>query len=111
MLLSFVGQGLTGKQVQEALDLASITTNKNTVPFDPQPPLVTSGIRIGTPAVTTRGMKEADMTQIAILIDRVIKNLENQQVIAEVKAEVEKLCHRFPLYQERIDKDMPAPVA
>ncbi len=111
MLLSFVGQGLTGKQVQEALDLASITTNKNTVPFDPQPPLVTSGIRIGTPAVTTRGMKEPEMKQIAGFIDRVIKNVENQQVFAEVKADVEKLCDRFPLYQERIDHDMPTPTA
>jgi glycine hydroxymethyltransferase len=111
MLLSFVGRGLTGKQVQEALDLASITTNKNTVPFDPQPPLVTSGIRIGTPAVTTRGMKEPEMKQIAAFIDRVIKNLDSQQVMAEVKADVEKLCDRFPLYQERIDHDMPTPVA
>ncbi len=111
MLLSFVGQGLTGKQVQEALDLSSITTNKNTVPFDPQPPLVTSGIRIGTPAVTTRGMKEPEMKQIAGFIDRVIKNVENQQVFAEVKADVEKLCDRFPLYQERIDHDMPTPIA
>jgi glycine hydroxymethyltransferase len=111
MLLSFVGQGLTGKQVQEALDLASITTNKNTVPFDPQPPLVTSGIRIGTPAVTTRGMKEPEMKQIAGFIDRVIKNVENPQVFAEVKADVEKLCDRFPLYQERIDHDMPTPMA
>ena len=111
MLLSFVGQGLTGKQVQEALDLASITTNKNTVPFDPQPPLVTSGIRIGTPAVTTRGMKEPEMKQIAGFIDRVIKNVENQQVFAEVKADVEKLCDRFPLYQERIDHDLPTPIA
>jgi len=111
MLLSFVGQGLTGKQVQEALDLASITTNKNTVPFDPQPPLVTSGIRIGTPAITTRGMKEPEMKQIAGFIDRVIKNVENQQVFAEVKADVEKLCDRFPLYQERIDHDMPTPTA
>jgi glycine hydroxymethyltransferase len=110
MLLSFVGQGLTGKQVQEALDLASITTNKNTVPFDPQPPLVTSGIRIGTPAVTTRGMKEPEMKQIAGFIDRVIKNVENQQVFAEVKADVEKLCDRFPLYAERIDHDLPTPV-
>jgi glycine hydroxymethyltransferase len=111
MLLSFVGQGLTGKQVQEALDLASITTNKNTVPFDPQPPLVTSGIRIGTPAVTTRGMKEPEMKQIAGFIDRVIKNVANPQVFAEVKADVEKLCDRFPLYAERIDHDLPAPVA
>ncbi len=110
MLLSFVGEGLTGKQVQEALDLASITTNKNTVPFDPQPPLVTSGIRIGTPAITTRGMKEPEMKAIAGFIDRVIKNLNSPDVIAGVKADVEKLCNRFPLYLERIDKDIPAQV-
>ena len=110
MLLSFVGKGLTGKQVQEALDLASITTNKNTVPFDPQPPLVTSGIRIGTPAVTTRGMKEAEMRHIADLIHKVISNLDNTTIIAEVKSDVERLCMRFPQYQERIDKGTPLPV-
>lgn len=109
LLLSFVKQGLTGKQVQEALDVASITTNKNTVPFDPQPPLVTSGIRIGTPAVTTRGMKEQEMIQIAHLIDRVIKHLDDESVISQVRAEVETLCDRFPLYTELIDRDVAIP--
>ncbi|MCK4856576.1 MAG: serine hydroxymethyltransferase, partial [candidate division Zixibacteria bacterium] len=105
MLLSFVGQEITGKEVEKALDKASITTNKNAVPFDPQPPLVTSGIRLGTPAVTTRGMREAEMRQIARMIDRVIKNLGNESVYAEVKQEAETLCDRFPLYHERIDRE------
>ncbi len=101
LLLSFVDRGMTGKQVEEGLDRAGITTNKNTVPFDPQPPLVTSGIRIGAPAVTTRGMKEPEMRQIAALIDRAIKNLDNESELAQVKGDVEKLCDRFPLYPER----------
>ncbi len=111
MLLSFVERGLTGKQVEEALDQAGITTNKNTVPFDPQPPLVTSGIRIGTPAVTTRGMKEADVKQVAGFIDRVINNLEKSDTLTEVKADVEALCDRFPLYEELIDEEAGSPVA
>lgn len=110
LLLSFVEKGLTGKQVQEALDLASITTNKNTIPFDPQPPLVTSGIRIGTPAITTRGMKEPEMKQIAGLIDKVIKNLDNEAVLAQVKKDVEHLCDKFPLYTDRMDRDIEVPV-
>ena len=110
LLLSFAAMGLTGKQVQEALDVASITTNKNTIPFDPQPPLVTSGIRIGTPAITTRGMKEAEMKQVAALIDKVIKNLDNEAVLGQVKSDVEHLCDRFPLYLNRMDKDVAIPV-
>jgi len=108
MLLSFVEKGITGKEVENTLDEASITTNKNTVPFDPQPPLVTSGIRIGTPAVTTRGMKEPEMRQIAGLIDKVIKNLGNETIIAEVKSEVEQLCARFPLYHDRLNSSVLA---
>lgn len=104
MLLSFIDKNITGKEVEKALDASSMTTNKNAVPFDPQPPLVTSGIRIGTPAVTTRGMGPEEMKQIARLIDKVIKNLGNESVYAEVKADVEKLCGRFPLYHERIDE-------
>lgn len=111
MLLSFVEREMTGKQVEEALDQAGITTNKNTVPFDPQPPLVTSGIRIGTPAVTTRGMVEADVRKVAGFIDRVVNNIENANVIAEVKTEVEALCNRFPLYQELLDKEAASPMA
>lgn len=106
MLLSFVDQEITGKEVEKALDAASITTNKNAVPFDPQPPLVTSGIRIGTPAVTTRGMREPEMREIANLIDKVIKNLGNEDVYVEVRGEVEKLCERFPLYHNLMDQEV-----
>ncbi len=109
MLLSFVDRGLTGKQVEETLDRAGITTNKNTIPFDPQPPLVTSGIRIGAPAVTTRGMKEPEMKQIAALIDRAVNNLDNEEALKKVRADVETLCDRFPLYAERIDSDVVMP--
>jgi len=102
MLVSFIEKGITGKAVQESLDRAQITVNKNAVPFDPQKPLVTSGIRIGTPAVTTRGMKEREMEQIADMIDRVIKNLGNDSVERAVADEVLALCKRFPLYQSRL---------
>ncbi|MFH2056244.1 MAG: serine hydroxymethyltransferase [bacterium] len=105
MLLSFVDQGITGKDVEHALDASSITTNKNGVPFDPQPPLVTSGIRVGTPAVTTRGMREPEMRQIAQFIDRVIKNLGDEDVYAAVRDDVAKLCKRFPLYHNLLDQE------
>ncbi|MCK4656538.1 MAG: serine hydroxymethyltransferase, partial [candidate division Zixibacteria bacterium] len=102
LLLSFLDKDFSGKKVEKALDASNITTNKNTVPFDTRKPFVTSGIRIGTPAVTTRGMKEDEMRQIAQLIDRVINNLKNEDVYAEVRDEVKKLCARFPLYHERL---------
>jgi glycine hydroxymethyltransferase len=100
MLLSFIGQGMTGKQVENALEKAAITVNKNTVPFDPEKPFVTSGIRIGTPAVTTRGMGMEEMKQIGLMISKVIKNRKDEAVIAEVRKEVSALCERFPLYPE-----------
>ncbi|MDZ7370077.1 MAG: serine hydroxymethyltransferase, partial [candidate division KSB1 bacterium] len=75
-----------------------ITANKNMVPFDDQSPFVTSGIRLGTPALTTRGMREAEMELIAELIDRVLLNITNESVQIEVKGQVEELCRRFPLY-------------
>jgi glycine hydroxymethyltransferase len=102
MLLSFLDKDFSGKKVEKALDASNITTNKNTVPFDTRKPFVTSGIRIGTPAVTTRGMKEDEMRQIAQLIDKVIGNLKNDDIYAEVRDEVKKLCDRFPLYHERL---------
>ncbi|SYZ73621.1 serine hydroxymethyltransferase [Candidatus Zixiibacteriota bacterium] len=101
MLVSFVASGLTGKKIEKSLDTAGITVNKNTVPFDPQKPFVTSGIRIGTPAITTRGMGVAEMKIIAGYIDRVIKNLDNEEVHKEVARDVKELCDRFPLYGER----------
>ncbi len=104
MLISFIERNLTGKVVEEALERAGITVNKNTVPFDPQKPFITSGIRMGTPALTTRGMKEVEMKKIASLIHEVISNLGNEEVYAEVKKEVLELCERFPLYKERLKK-------
>jgi glycine hydroxymethyltransferase len=103
MLVSFIDKGITGKAVEQALDRAGITVNKNTVPFDPQKPLVTSGIRIGTPAITTRGMKEPEMRTIADLIHRVISNLGDTSVEQAVASDVLALCKRFPLYERRLE--------
>ena len=100
MLADLRGKGVTGKAAEEALDRAAITVNKNAVPYDDKPALVTSGIRIGTAAVTTRGMKEAEMDIIADLIDRVVSNTEDQKAIAAVRAEVHELTSRFPLYAD-----------
>ena len=104
MLISFIERNITGKVVEEALEKTGITVNKNTVPFDPQKPFITSGIRIGTPAVTTRGMKEGEMKTIAGWIDQVISNIGNENIYQRVKEEVLELCNRFPLYKERIEK-------
>ena len=101
MLVDLSPRGITGKDAQEALDRAWITVNKNTIPFETKSPMVTSGIRIGTPAVTTRGMKEAEMTEIARLIDRVLSKLGDAATEATVRTEVQALTARFPLYPER----------
>jgi glycine hydroxymethyltransferase len=100
-LLSLVGRELTGKRAQEALDAAHITTNKNMVPFDPRTPFVTSGLRFGTPALTTRGMREAEMREIAGLIARVLEQPADAAIRAAVRAEVSALCDRFALYPGR----------
>jgi glycine hydroxymethyltransferase len=92
-------RGLTGKIAQIALDEAAITVNKNTVPRETQSPFVTSGIRIGTPAVTTRGMGAKEMETIAELIDRVLKAPEDASVKAAVRTEIKQLTARFPLYK------------
>jgi glycine hydroxymethyltransferase len=97
MLVDLRPKKLTGKIAQEALDRAGITVNKNMIPFDPEKPTVTSGIRIGTPAVTTRGMKESEMEQVAGLITAVLEKPEDAAVTAAVKAEVQALTARFPL--------------
>ena len=102
LLVDLTAKGITGKDAQEALDRAWITVNKNGIPFDTKGPMVTSGVRIGTPAVTTRGMAEADMVQIAALMDRVLTNMGNASVEAAVRGEVQELTSRFPLYPEHL---------
>jgi glycine hydroxymethyltransferase len=104
VLLDLRNTGLTGKEVEDALGRANITVNKNAVPFDPLPPVKTSGIRIGTPAMTTRGMKENEMRRIAKLISKVIKNITDEKVIHQVRQEVIELCEEFPLYPELREK-------
>ncbi len=101
ILVDLGPRGVTGKDAQEALDRAWITVNKNTIPFETRSPMVTSGIRIGTPAVTTRGMKEPEMAQIAALIDRVLSSVGQASVEAAVRGDVQELTNRFPLYPER----------
>lgn len=102
MLVDLTDKDVSGKDAQEALDRASITVNKNGIPFDSKGPQVTSGIRIGTPAVTTRGMKEGEMRLIASYISDVVKDINNEQKIQAVAEKVKTLCDRFPLYQGRI---------
>lgn len=98
MLLDLRSKGVTGKVVEKVLDEVGITVNKNTVPDDPQSPFVTSGIRIGTPAVTTRGMGVAEMQEIADMIADTIENLDDSVALANVSKRVSNLCSRFPLY-------------
>ena len=100
MLIDLRNKNLTGKKAQETLDKAHITLNKNAVPFDDKSPFVTSGIRVGVPAVTTRGMKEADMETIVELIDKVLMNADDEAVIADVKTTVKTFMQQFPLYPE-----------
>ena len=102
MLVDLTAKGVTGKDAQEALDRAAITVNKNGIPFDTQGPQITSGIRIGTPAVTTRGMEEGEMRLIASYIADVVKNINNEQNIQAIAEKVKTLCAQFPLYQRRI---------
>ena len=98
MLIDLRSKNITGKQAENALVAADITVNKNMVPFDTQSPFVTSGMRVGTPAMTTRGMKEHEMVQIVELIDKVILNHTSESVILEVKEEVNRMMEKFPLY-------------
>lgn len=97
LLVDLRNKGLTGKAAEKMLDEIGITVNKNTIPFDPESPFVTSGIRIGTPAVTTRGMREEDMTEIADLINLTLTDLDKSK--AMIMARVEKLCAKYPLYK------------
>jgi glycine hydroxymethyltransferase len=102
ILLDLTPRNVTGKDAQETLDRAFITVNKNGIPFDTKGPMVTSGIRLGTPAVTTRGMKEPEMARIAELIDRVLSRPGDGAVEAAVRNQVQELTAQFPLYPERL---------
>src|SRR4029450_13547979 len=102
LLIDVFARGITGKAAEAALDRAGITVNKNTIPFDANSPMVASGVRIGTPALTSRGMKETEMEQVGRLISRALQGIESEPKLAEVKAEVGRLCQRFPLYAERL---------
>ena len=98
MLIDLRNKGVTGKEAEQALEAAEITVNKNMVPFDDKSPFVTSGIRIGTPAITTRGFDEAACVKVVDLIDQVLTKVGDEGVTAKVKNEVHALCDRFPLY-------------
>ncbi len=102
MLVDLTSKGLTGKAAETALDRAGITVNKNAIPFDVKPPTITSGIRLGTPALTTRGLREAEMRQVAGLIAEVLADVENSNRQAHVAGQVRELCAEFPLYRERL---------
>jgi glycine hydroxymethyltransferase len=102
MLVDVFVRGLTGAQAEKVLERAAITVNKNAIPFDTQPPMKASGIRIGTPALTTRGMKEAEMREAAALISEVLADPENESVQQSVRARVKELCGRFPIYEKRL---------
>lgn len=101
MLINVNNKNVTGKEAENSLGAAGITVNKNMIPFDLKSPFVTSGIRVGTPAVTTRGMKEKEMVVIAELINKAIINSGNEKVISEIKEDVKALCSKFPLYSEQ----------
>ena len=100
MLIDLRNKNITGKKAQETLDKAQITLNKNAVPFDDKSPFVTSGIRVGVPAITTRGMKEEHMETVVELVDKVLSNLDNETVISEVRNTVKDFMQQFPLYPE-----------
>ena len=98
MLVNLTNKGITGKEADAALDASGIIVNKNAIPYDEKPPAVASGIRIGSPIVSTRGMREAEMREIVALIDRVLQHPQDQQVQAEVRAQAKTLCNRFPIF-------------
>jgi glycine hydroxymethyltransferase len=102
MLVDVFSRDITGKLAEATLGKAGITVNKNAIPFDRNPPMVASGVRIGTPAVTTRGMGEAEMDQIGDLIIRALSHAGDETALAAVKQDVEALCLKFPLYPERM---------
>ena len=100
VLIDLSNKDLTGKYVEKRLERAGITTNKNMVPFDKKSPLITSGIRIGTPALTTRGMKESEMNLISAMIDKAIRNIDDDDSLDKIAIEVSELTSNFPLHKE-----------
>ncbi|RQW79831.1 MAG: serine hydroxymethyltransferase [Methanothrix sp.] len=100
MMVKMIKEGITGKVADETLERAGITLNKNMIPFDPATPFVTSGIRIGTPCVTTRGMKEKQMVEIADMITTVLRDIKNEETVAAVRSQARALCDQFPLYPD-----------
>ena len=101
MLVDLRSKNVTGRDAERALGAANITVNRNTIPFDPQKPFIASGIRLGAPAMTTRGMKEPELKKIGKMIDKVLTNIGNDKIYTEVAAEVKELVESFPLYAER----------
>ena len=102
VLVDLTETEFTGQVVEQTLEKAGITVNKNTIPFDPRPPMVTSGVRIGTPAITTRGMKEPEIDAISGFITEAFSNHENEKVLGRIKEDVKELCLRFPVYAHRL---------
>jgi len=102
-LIDLTNKNITGKEAEEALAKAGITVNKNTIPFETKPPFIASGIRIGTPAVTTRGMKEREMEIIGEYIDEVLKHRENEKYLEDIREKVKKLCMDFPVYRDLLE--------
>jgi len=102
LLIDVFARGITGKAAEAGLDKAGITVNKNTIPYDTNSPMVASGIRVGTPALTTRGMKEPEMVEVGRFMARALLAIDNDTTLAEVKREVHKLCGQFPLYASRL---------
>ncbi len=100
MMVKLLKEGITGKLADETLERAGITLNKNMIPFDPATPFVTSGIRIGTPCVTTRGMKEPQMVQIADMITTVLRDIKNEEMLKAVRSQAKELCDQFPIYPD-----------
>ncbi len=102
VLVDLTGTDFTGQLAEQTLEEAGITVNKNAIPFDPRPPMVTSGMRLGTPAITTRGMREAEIDSISGFIIKALENHENEKILSGIRREVKELCLRFPVYGHRL---------
>ena len=107
ILVDLTKKEISGKKAERSLEASGITTNKNMVPFDEKSPMITSGIRIGTPALTSRGMKENEMIQIAHLIDGVIRNIEDNSTLKHTRLQISELCSEFPIYEKFLIDEMP----